>query len=263
MNATFRFDARGSSLGAALAAALALSYPAPVAGQAGAQADPADRSGRQVVEAQCVKCHAEGANGAPRIGDRGAWIPRLTRGVDALVGSAIHGHGGMPPRGGQADLTDAELRRAVLYMYDPAREDRGTMLAAARPAPLANGNEKLVDGLRIVLGFTPANAMRRFAPGSVERTMHGGVPRGAGYVHVNVSVLERDGNAPVESADVEVRAERLGMGGETKKLEPMALRGASYGGYLRVLRDTPYRLIVRVRQDGAPGAVEARFDHTF
>lgn len=136
MNATSRFDARGPSLGAALAAAVALLYSPPVASQSGAPADPG-RSGQHVVEAQCLKCHASGAYGAPRVGDRSAWIPRLTRGVDALVGSAIHGRGDMPPRGGQADLTDAELRQAVVYILDPAREEQGTMFAGARRAPSA------------------------------------------------------------------------------------------------------------------------------
>ncbi|HUW38059.1 MAG TPA: c-type cytochrome [Rhodocyclaceae bacterium] len=76
------------------------------------------RSGQSIVKEQCVKCHEEGLNGAPRIGDRAAWIPRGAHGMDALVSSAIHGHGGMPARGGMADLTDAEMRAAVIYMFN-------------------------------------------------------------------------------------------------------------------------------------------------
>ena len=76
------------------------------------------RSGESIVKAQCVKCHEEGLNGAPKIGDRAAWIPRGAHGMDALVSSAIHGHGGMPARGGMADLTDAEMRSAVIYMFN-------------------------------------------------------------------------------------------------------------------------------------------------
>jgi len=70
-----------------------------------------------VVQAQCHKCHEAGVGGAPRIGDRAAWSPRLAHGLDALVRSAINGHGGMPARGGMADLTDAELRHAIVFMY--------------------------------------------------------------------------------------------------------------------------------------------------
>jgi cytochrome c5 len=77
------------------------------------------RTGQQVVKAQCAKCHQDGLKGAPRIGDREAWIPRLKRGLDHTVRSAISGHGGMPPRGDKADLTDVEVRNAILYMYNP------------------------------------------------------------------------------------------------------------------------------------------------
>lgn len=78
----------------------------------------AERAGKDIVQAQCVKCHKTGVNGAPRIGDRAAWIPRAVTGMDALVRSAINGHGGMPARGGVASLTDAEMREAVIYMFD-------------------------------------------------------------------------------------------------------------------------------------------------
>ena len=75
-------------------------------------------SGKQIVEAQCFKCHQTGVGGAPRIGDRDAWIPRVKQGFEVVVRSAIKGHGGMPPRGGMADLSDAEIRSAVVYMFN-------------------------------------------------------------------------------------------------------------------------------------------------
>ena len=83
-----------------------------------AQAQSADRSGEQIVRAQCAKCHEAGKDGAPKIGDRSAWIPRVKQGLDVVVRSAIRGHGSMPARGGMADLTDAELRAAVIYMFN-------------------------------------------------------------------------------------------------------------------------------------------------
>ena len=78
---------------------------------------PAQRSGEQVVKAQCSKCHAQGLNGAPKIGDKAAWIERAKLGFDGAVRSAINGHGPMPARGGKPDLTDAEMRAAVAYMF--------------------------------------------------------------------------------------------------------------------------------------------------
>jgi len=78
---------------------------------------PAPRSGEQIVKTQCVKCHGEGLNGAPKIGDKAAWIDRAKLGFDSVVRSAINGHGAMPARGGMANLTDAEMKSAVTYMF--------------------------------------------------------------------------------------------------------------------------------------------------
>ena len=80
---------------------------------------PIPRSGKQIVEVRCSKCHATGEGGAPRIGDRAAWIPRLRDGFERTVRSAINGHGGMPARGGLPDLTDYEIRSAIVYMFNP------------------------------------------------------------------------------------------------------------------------------------------------
>ena len=88
------------------------------AGLASAQ-QPGERSGKEVVDAQCSKCHMEGKGGAPKIGDRDAWTQRLKKGLDATVREAIKGHGGMPARGDKADLTDREVRNAILYMFYP------------------------------------------------------------------------------------------------------------------------------------------------
>ena len=78
---------------------------------------PAARSGEAIVQARCSQCHGTGVGGAPRIGDKTAWIARAREGFDGLVRSAIRGHGGMPARGGMADLTDAEMRSAVTHMF--------------------------------------------------------------------------------------------------------------------------------------------------
>lgn len=85
-----------------------------------AKQEPAkERSGETVVAGQCKECHEKGVKGAPKIGDQQAWLPRMKQGMDTLVRSAINGHGGMPARGGQANLTDNEIRNAISYMFDP------------------------------------------------------------------------------------------------------------------------------------------------
>lgn len=80
------------------------------------QTAPGSRTGEQVYKNVCASCHASGALGAPKTGDAGAWGPRIAKGLDALTASAIQGIGQMPARGGAADLTDDEVKRAVAYL---------------------------------------------------------------------------------------------------------------------------------------------------
>lgn len=74
------------------------------------------RTGEQVVQERCQECHATGKQGAPKLGDMNDWKPRLQKGVDPLVKSAIGGHNSMPARGGLANLSDAEMKAAVEFM---------------------------------------------------------------------------------------------------------------------------------------------------
>jgi cytochrome c5 len=102
--------------------------PAPAAAKATA------RSGQQIVQTTCGNCHNAGLHGAPKIGDRAAWTKRVSNGVDAVTAAAIKGHGGMPARGGMADLTDAELKSAVQYMFN---QSMAAPISAAVPATAA------------------------------------------------------------------------------------------------------------------------------
>jgi cytochrome c5 len=72
-------------------------------------------TGEQVFKAQCTTCHTAGVAGAPKFGDAGAWAARIKTGFDALVQSALHGKGAMPPQAG-GDFNDTEVARAVAYM---------------------------------------------------------------------------------------------------------------------------------------------------
>ena len=57
--------------------------------------------------------HGAGIAGAPKFGDKAAWAPRLATGIDTLYKVALTGKGAMPPRGGNKDLSDAEVKAAV------------------------------------------------------------------------------------------------------------------------------------------------------
>jgi cytochrome c5 len=217
-----------------------------------------ERSGREIVEAQCVKCHREGVGGAPKIGDVAAWAPRLKNGLDSVVRSAIHGHGGMPPRGDRADLTDSEVRSAVLYMFNPGA------VAAKAPAAeqAAPPRYKLAGGMEVDLGIVPAETLRLFPAGSKERTMHGGVPDGEGYYHFNVSLLDARTKAPVSDAKVSVRVTQVGMSSVTKPLEPVTINNApSYGAYFRLHWNADYRISVEVSRPGAKVPTQVTFQH--
>ena len=90
------------------------------------------RSGEAIVKAVCATCHQAGVANAPKIGDRNAWAPHLKHGLNDLVQAAIKGKGAMPPKGGDASLTDEEVARAVVFM---ANQSGGKFKepAAAKP----------------------------------------------------------------------------------------------------------------------------------
>ena len=76
-----------------------------------------DRKGADIVNAKCIECHGTGKHNSPRIGDQAAWLAKAHKGLDAMVLAAIRGHDKMPSRGGLPELTDAEFRSAIFYMF--------------------------------------------------------------------------------------------------------------------------------------------------
>lgn len=84
------------------------------------QAAAADVDGGKVWNSACFACHKTGAAGAPKMGDKEAWAPRISQGMDTLKQHAIQGFKGkkgfMPAKGGRADLSDAQVGAAVEYM---------------------------------------------------------------------------------------------------------------------------------------------------
>lgn len=74
------------------------------------------QSANAVYTAVCAACHAAGLAGAPKIGDASAWGPRIAQGYETLLKHAIEGIRAMPAKGGNPDLDDVEVARAVVYM---------------------------------------------------------------------------------------------------------------------------------------------------
>lgn len=109
-----------------------------------ANAPKVEKSGQEVYDAVCTACHAAGALGAPKFDNKGDWAARLGKGYDTLVKHAIEGFNQMPARGGDGDLSDVEVARAVAYMANSA----GASFKAPEPAaaPAAAGAATVAKG---------------------------------------------------------------------------------------------------------------------
>ncbi len=94
--------------------------PPPAAAAVAAVAVKA-KSGEEVYNAACTACHGAGIAGAPKTGDKGLWAPRIAQGVNVLYEHAIKGFKAMPAKGGQAALSDDEVKAAVDYQVAKAK----------------------------------------------------------------------------------------------------------------------------------------------
>ena len=90
----------------------------------------ADRTGQQVVASVCAACHTTGLNGAPKIGDKNAWRKRADQGLSSLTQHALDGVRNMPAHGGQPNLSDLEIARAITTMVN---ESGGHWVAPINP----------------------------------------------------------------------------------------------------------------------------------
>jgi cytochrome c5 len=105
-----------------------------------ASAPQGNLSGEQVYQTVCKTCHEAGLVGAPKFGDKKAWAPHIKEGQDELFASALKGTSkGMPPKGGDQNLADIEVRRAVVYManHSGANFKEPAAVPADAAAPLA------------------------------------------------------------------------------------------------------------------------------
>ena len=77
--------------------------------------------GQRVYNGLCISCH-NGLPNIPKVGDKAAWESRIAQGMALLYEHSIKGfisEGGliaMPPKGGNLNLSDEEVKAAVDYM---------------------------------------------------------------------------------------------------------------------------------------------------
>jgi cytochrome c5 len=91
-------------------------------------------AGGAVYTATCAACHDSGMAGSPKTGDKAAWAARLEQGYDTLVTHAINGIRAMPAKGGNPDLDDLEVARAVVFMTN---QSGASFKEPVAPAPAA------------------------------------------------------------------------------------------------------------------------------
>jgi cytochrome c5 len=210
------------------------------------------RQSERIVQTQCAKCHQNGLDGAPKIGDRAAWVQRLKKGLDPLIKSAVHGRGPMPASGGLADLTDLEIQGAVMYMFN-----YGVVALPSEPSAATqtvNPYRKLVDGMEIYLGVARAEAMSAGqAPGKA--------PSGKGYYHLNISLFDAKTGLAITDAQVEAKvADPMGI--ESRNLEVIAAYNTiGYGNYFRMDGMFPYTITVQIQRLVNGRTTEAKFEY--
>lgn len=118
--ASFKAPEAPEAAAAPAAPAAPAAAPAAVAAPAAAAApavkpDPA--KGKQVFQTTCSLCHATGVAGAPKVGDKAAWAPRVAQGYAMLYDHALNGIRAMPAKGGNPSLSEADVANAVGYMF--------------------------------------------------------------------------------------------------------------------------------------------------
>jgi len=205
------------------------------------------RTSQAVVQNQCAKCHQPGTDGAPKIGDRPAWTPRMAKGLDALIASAVNGHGPMPARGGMPDLSDQEIRGAILYMFNHGLPP----VQPPPPAPPADPHHKLVSGIDIYLGMMRAEAVKAAQAADKPGAAKVDVPLGKGYYHLNISLVDNTSKAPVSDAKVTMQVSD-GMTLQTKPLTMVsANNAASYGNFFRFSSGSAYNIKTEIQRPGA------------
>ncbi len=99
-----------------------------------ANAPKVERTGEEIFNAVCTACHTPGALGAPKYGSKADWAPRIAQGYETLFKHASEGFKAMPARGGDPDIDDLELHRAIAYMANSA----GAKFTPPEPAAAAS-----------------------------------------------------------------------------------------------------------------------------
>jgi cytochrome c5 len=82
--------------------------------------------GKTIYANLCTSCHTAGIAGAPKLGNKAMWAPRIAQGLDTLIKHATEGYKGpdgfvMPAKGGNPALSDEQVKAAVTWIVGQAK----------------------------------------------------------------------------------------------------------------------------------------------
>lgn len=137
------------------------------------------------------------------------------------------------------------------------------LACACAPALADVANErKQAAGMVFYVGIVPAAIVQAHSPGHPERAMHGGASSGSSQYHVMAAIFDARTGTRISDAEVRARVESVGLGGEEKALEPMAIANLmTYGNFFEMSGKGAFRIVLHVRRPGAPRIVDVQFDH--
>ncbi|MBF7053600.1 cytochrome c5 family protein [Halomonas sp. KAO] len=137
-----------------------------------------DIDGASIYNSVCMACHETGAAGAPIRGDEAAWADRVEKGFATLLDHSMNGFNAMPARGGNPNLSDAEMEAVTAYMVEPVMDvpELGGGDEAAAEAPAEEADEKAQADAASQEDATDESA----GNASAEESAAGGEPSHAG-----------------------------------------------------------------------------------
>lgn len=112
-----------------------------------------------------------------------------------------------------------------------------------------------IGGMEIYYGMLPVELVQGHP------TDHGGKPAGKSSVHLVVALFDSTTGRRISDAEVGVRIHELGLGDQSKKLDPMRIADTvTYGQYFRMAGPGPYRVSLSIRRPGMATPIEAKFE---
>ncbi len=124
-------------------------------------------------------------------------------------------------------------------------------------------NVQTVNGLKIYLGFMPAQTVKALPANATESGMHDGSGASAHGEHIIAALFDAATGKRITDAHVEAAVGELGCGDTWKRLEPMRINNTvTYGNYFDMQgQGRIYEVHLRIDWPGHGPAREALFRH--